>query len=58
MVGSDPAMMDAYTMVGRNHVQILSSDKDTQVAQYLPTTRKYIPDWVIQLLDVIKKELR
>jgi hypothetical protein len=50
-------MTDAYTVVRRDNVLILSSDKDKQVTEYQPITRKDIPDWVIELLDGINREL-
>src|ERR1700687_3765102 len=57
MTGSDTSMPEAYTVVRRENGVILSSDKDKQVTQYQPITRKDIPDWVIQLLDGINGEL-
>ena len=57
MVGSDTSMADAYTVVRRENALILSSDKDKQVTQYQPITRKDIPDWVSELLDGINGEL-
>jgi len=50
-------MTDAYTVIRRENALILSSDKDKQVTQYQPITRKDIPDWVIELLDGINGEL-
>ena len=57
MAGSDTSMMDAYRVTRREIALILSSDKDKQVTQYQPITRKDIPDWVIELLDGINREL-
>ena len=50
-------MTDAYTVIRRENALILSSDKDKQVTQYQPITRKDMPDWVIELLDGINGEL-
>jgi hypothetical protein len=44
-------------VVRRENALILSSDKDKQVTQYQPFTRKGIPDWVIEQLDGINGEL-
>jgi hypothetical protein len=57
MAGSDTTMADTYTVVRRENALILSSDKEKQVTQYQPITRKDIPDWVIELLDGINGEL-
>ena len=57
MAGSDTSMTDAYTVTRRENALILSSNKDKQVTQYQPITRKDIPDWVIELLDGINGEL-
>ena len=50
-------MMDAYMVVRRKNALIQSSNKDKQVTQYQPITRKDIPDWVNELLDGINWEL-
>jgi hypothetical protein len=50
-------MTYTYTMVRRQNPLILTSEKDKQVTQYQPITRKDILDWVIELLDGINMEL-
>jgi hypothetical protein len=57
MAESDTTMTDTCTMVRREHMLILSSDKDKQVTQSQRITRKDILDWVIELLDGINGEL-
>src|ERR1700731_4020087 len=57
MAGSDTSMTDACTVTRMENALILSSDKDKQVTQYQPITRKDIPDWVMELLDGINGEL-
>ena len=50
-------MTDAYMVVRRENVLILSSDKDKQVMQYQSNMRKDFPDRIIELLDGINWEL-
>jgi hypothetical protein len=50
-------MTDAYTLIRMEIALILFSDQDMQQTLYQPITRKYIPDWVIELLDRFNREL-
>jgi hypothetical protein len=57
MAVSDTTMTDTYTVVTRENVLILSSDKNKQVTQYQPITSKDILDWVIEPMDGINMKL-